>query len=331
MVAGTASDEHVPVERATHSPEPGPPAPAGVEQTSRLGGHPLDPSTRSFMEARFATDFSGVRLHDGGRAAELAKQVGARAFTVGEHLFFDRGEFRPGVPDGLKLVAHELAHVVQQRQTGPVLLRKPRPGWIPPTRRQLREDRPTEDELVRAMHPANRSKQKGNTSLLQVAHEVTPNLLWQNQNPPQLPPGQTIPPNAVAWVLAKIVSTTENDAKGAQRPHIRAHLENAGTIPPASKDAIATRAGHEDDHWTLARMVAVVADRELQGRLDAGEQIGQADIDELVARAELFRDEITKRFDERTADGESSIPALIWGIHRVQWNRVVRGWKRHNK
>lgn len=126
-----------------------------------------------------------------------------------------------GVPDGLKLIAHELAHVVQQRQTGPVLLRKPRPGWIPPTRRQLRENRPTEDELVRAMHPANRSKQKGNTSLLQVAHEVTPNLLWQNQNPPQLPPGQTIPPHAVAWVLAKIVSTTENNAKGAQRPHIR--------------------------------------------------------------------------------------------------------------
>ncbi|HBY95511.1 MAG TPA: hypothetical protein DEP84_16405, partial [Chloroflexi bacterium] len=81
----------------------------------RDGGHPLDPVTRAVMESRFRHEFSAVRLHTGAPAAKTAQTLHARAFAVGQDLFFAPGEFRPATAEGQKLLAHELAHVIQQR------------------------------------------------------------------------------------------------------------------------------------------------------------------------------------------------------------------------
>lgn len=82
----------------------------------RLGrGRPLDGGIRSGMEGAFGVDFSGVRVHIGPRAAEAADSVDARAFTVGRDVAFGAGEYQPGSPIGDALIAHELAHVIQQR------------------------------------------------------------------------------------------------------------------------------------------------------------------------------------------------------------------------
>lgn len=77
-------------------------------------GHPLDALTRTFMESRFQRDFSHVRLHADAQAIASANAVEARAYTVGHHIVLNAGEYAPGTSAGRALLAHELAHVVQQ-------------------------------------------------------------------------------------------------------------------------------------------------------------------------------------------------------------------------
>jgi hypothetical protein len=79
--------------------------------------HPLDASTRAFMEPRLGHDFSRVRIHTDQRAARSARAVNARAFTVGRDVVFGAGEFALARQDGRHLLAHELVHVIQQEQT----------------------------------------------------------------------------------------------------------------------------------------------------------------------------------------------------------------------
>ena len=67
-----------------------------------------------FMEARFGVDFSGVRVHDGAQATESAKSVRALAYTVGNNVVFNTNQYQPASVAGQRLLAHELAHVVQQ-------------------------------------------------------------------------------------------------------------------------------------------------------------------------------------------------------------------------
>lgn len=80
----------------------------------RGAGAPLPPSTRRFFEPRFGTHFDNVRVHTDADAGRLADEVHARAFTVGHDVMFATGQFAPTTTAGLYLLAHELAHVVQQ-------------------------------------------------------------------------------------------------------------------------------------------------------------------------------------------------------------------------
>jgi len=82
-------------------------------------GQSLDGTTRSRMERAFGHDFSNVRVHADSRAAELSTALNARAFTVGTDVAFGAGEYRPGTMVGDALIAHELAHVLQQGQATP--------------------------------------------------------------------------------------------------------------------------------------------------------------------------------------------------------------------
>jgi hypothetical protein len=77
-------------------------------------GRPLDETARAFMEPRFGHDFSQVRVHTDTRASALARSVHALAFTVGQDVVFRGQQYAPGTSAGRRLLAHELAHVVQQ-------------------------------------------------------------------------------------------------------------------------------------------------------------------------------------------------------------------------
>jgi hypothetical protein len=104
-----------------HTPAPTAPPPPetrGSDIVGQLyGGRELEESTRDLMESRFGERFADVRIHTGHRAAETADALHSRAFTVGEDIVFAEGEFAPETTEGQRLLAHELAHVVQQRRT----------------------------------------------------------------------------------------------------------------------------------------------------------------------------------------------------------------------
>lgn len=86
-----------------------------VRDVLRASGEPLDRASRGFFEPRFGEDFSRVRVHSDGAASESARSVGALAYTVGSHIVFGAGRYAPTTNEGRLLLAHELAHVVQQR------------------------------------------------------------------------------------------------------------------------------------------------------------------------------------------------------------------------
>ena len=92
----------------------GNPHPAVVQ--AQLGsGQPLASSVQSRMAAAFGRSFSHVRVHNDAASAGLSNRYNARAFTVGSHVAFGTGEYRPGTLMGDALLAHELAHVTQQQ------------------------------------------------------------------------------------------------------------------------------------------------------------------------------------------------------------------------
>lgn len=78
------------------------------------GGEPLGASERSFFEPRFGRDLSAVRIHTGPGAARAASGIDAHAYASGRHIAFAAGQYRPHTHEGRRLLAHELAHVVQQ-------------------------------------------------------------------------------------------------------------------------------------------------------------------------------------------------------------------------
>jgi hypothetical protein len=89
-------------------------APPIVHDVLRSPGQSLDATTRAYFEQRFGEDFSGVRVHYGSAAEQSAGDVNARAYTVGHDIVFGAGRFAPSTQEGRRLLAHELAHVVQQ-------------------------------------------------------------------------------------------------------------------------------------------------------------------------------------------------------------------------
>ncbi|GEM_PF-3132149 len=93
-------------------------APPIVHDVLSSSGQPLEPATRAFMEPRFGHDFSNIRVHAGEKAARSARAVNARAYTVGRDVVFGHGQYAPSTSAGAQLLAHELAHSVQQGGAG---------------------------------------------------------------------------------------------------------------------------------------------------------------------------------------------------------------------
>jgi hypothetical protein len=112
--AGRVSAAAVGVRRDGGAGGPTQAAPESVEQTLASSGQALDRALRHDMERRFGRDFFDVRVHSDARAHASARDVHAHAYTVGRHIVFGAGRFAPSTRDGRHLIAHELAHVVQQ-------------------------------------------------------------------------------------------------------------------------------------------------------------------------------------------------------------------------
>jgi len=91
-------------------------------------GEPLEEGVRGDLETKLGESFHDVRIHKDGEADSIARSVSARAFTTGTDIYFADGEFKPESPEGKELIAHEAAHVVQQRgapTSGPMRVSQP--------------------------------------------------------------------------------------------------------------------------------------------------------------------------------------------------------------
>jgi hypothetical protein len=89
------------------------------ERPASGGGAALSPATQTRMGRSFGVNFEQVRIHVDRRAAELCRQLGAEAFTVENHIYFGAGKFDDRTREGNELLAHELAHTVQQTRVAP--------------------------------------------------------------------------------------------------------------------------------------------------------------------------------------------------------------------
>lgn len=116
-------------------------APDGLESrinSARGGGQGMPVTLQTKMEEAFGADFSGVRIHTGNNSEEMNSQLGARAFTTGQDIFFNKGEYSPGTKSGNQILAHELTHVVQQ---GPARkIQRDFFGWFKSKKRGLSEE-----------------------------------------------------------------------------------------------------------------------------------------------------------------------------------------------
>ncbi|PWR01036.1 hypothetical protein DKT77_19080 [Meridianimarinicoccus roseus] len=117
-------DEVQPVEEQeavqARGPSAAPGDPDRVSRGLRAGrgqGSPLPDDVRARMEARFGAGLSGVRVHTDALAVQLTRALNAQAFANGHDIYFNEGRYAPGTPDGDHLLAHELAHTVQQGAT----------------------------------------------------------------------------------------------------------------------------------------------------------------------------------------------------------------------
>lgn len=113
------------------APEHTPQVTTGISnniQSLKGGGQPLPQNQRTFFESRMGRDFGGVRIHTDNKAADTAQSVQAKAFTLGNNIVFNAGQYSPNNQEGKKLLAHELTHVIQQNgQKAPQIQTAPQP------------------------------------------------------------------------------------------------------------------------------------------------------------------------------------------------------------
>ena len=132
--------------RAIDDSDAGADAPPSVHEALRWPGKPLDGTVRQAMESRFGRDLSDVRVHTDGLAGDSALGIDARAYTAGNSMVFAPGQYAPETEEGQRLIAHELAHVVQQ-EGAPGAVRR-QLFWGFGQNNELGDD-PTSDELYR--------------------------------------------------------------------------------------------------------------------------------------------------------------------------------------
>ncbi|VVB72521.1 Uncharacterised protein [uncultured archaeon] len=117
-----------------------------VKRALRSQGQPLDLRISSTMEARLGYDFSHVRIHADEASAQSAKELNARAYTMGDDIVFGAGQYMPGTREGDRLIAHELVHTVQQSRGDKIDLVQREDKEKPPEPSPPDLDKPSKDQ-----------------------------------------------------------------------------------------------------------------------------------------------------------------------------------------
>lgn len=217
-----------PVQPAPAGPGAAPPTHAHVDAALAEAGHPLEPRARHRLEASFGQDFSTVRVHDDARAARTADSIDAAAFTVGQDIAFAAGRYDPDGQAGRRLLAHELAHVVQQTQGE----RTPEAQPLPTATRgdlERRFGRPLGHVRV---HPGDRGEAIARRHAAIAVAEGSDIYFSRGAYAPGTARGERILTHEVAHVL-------QSEAAGGQRPWDTGALE-------AEAELAASRSGRTE-------------------------------------------------------------------------------------
>jgi hypothetical protein len=171
-------------------------------------GAPLDRTTRHDMETSLGHDFGDVQIHTGSDASASAKSIQAKAYTSGNHIVFDEGRYQPETPDGRRTLAHELTHVVQQRQ-GPV-------------------DGTEAPGGIKVSHPSDRFEQEAEHVAERVASGPSP------EPAPAAP--DTAPPVAAAAPAAQRAVDLEAPVQREGKPEMKPEEEKDEDVPAAVEE-----------------------------------------------------------------------------------------------
>jgi hypothetical protein len=215
------------------APAAGIAVPSGVEaaiEGARRGGQPLPDGTRAAMESALGADFGGVRVHTDRESGALNEALSARAFTTGQDIFFKQGEYAPGSAEGQRLLAHELTHVVQQRQVRlkPALQGKGVPINGGALQRDIDLPRAVGQGLIqRALSYATPANPNGKTQLdADVKAKVKAVTRFQQ--------GEAIS-NAPGAASSTASFTNANDSDQLENVDIRWGAKKLGTFKPIGK------------------------------------------------------------------------------------------------
>jgi len=107
-------DETIQTKSLGNSPNLASPRLVNQIQNTKGRGQGLERNTKTFMESRFCADFSKVRIHNNSQASGMNREINAKAFTVGNDIYFNQGNYNPASSRSKKLLAHELTHTIQQ-------------------------------------------------------------------------------------------------------------------------------------------------------------------------------------------------------------------------
>ena len=205
----------VPRDRARPSGPVDGAVPQSVSDTLRTPGRELESAVRGEMTSRFGRDFSSVRIHTDAEANRSATDVGARAYAAGSHVVFGVNEYQPSTLAGQRLLAHELAHVIQQEPTisaGHLVLGSPHA--------------PAEAEAGRMADVATGKVLTGRN----LTHQVDPLVVQRQPRTPDAAQAQA-PQN----VPLSPVRADANSASGASQ-HVSATVPIAAALLPPPGD-----------------------------------------------------------------------------------------------
>ena len=171
-------------------------------------GQPLDAASRQFFEPRFGHDFGKVRVHADGEAQQSAKSIHARAFAAGQDIVLGAGQYFPGTSSGRSLLAHELAHVVQQQgaSTSATSVHQPGEGAAPSALMIQRTEGPDGPESAPdASLKWTISEQPGAGAIRDPNHGFAPARKGQQS----IPPGTIVSPREYREVSGKAYAYVE--------------------------------------------------------------------------------------------------------------------------
>lgn len=187
------------------------------------------------MEARYGHDFSGVRVHRGPDAAASATAIGALAYTVSEEIYFGPGAYSPNTPQGVHLIAHELAHVVQQSRTP---LSSDQRHQVEPARSlpEREADRaatsvliPGSPRLPMSERPTGVGRSTRWAVIGGIAGAVVGGLLGALAGPAGIAIGAIAGAAFGAWVAGSATNTKTDDHEGTARQRIHRLLTRSAT------------------------------------------------------------------------------------------------------